>query len=71
MGIPLQVLAAVNCYGGAAVEKEMDAEIGPLLPKGTSVQAWAAKLGSADREHKEKVNAKPGRRKGSRSKRAS
>ena len=44
----MQVLAAVYHGGSAAVQAAVASEVEPLLPKGTSVDAWAA--GLADKE---------------------
>ena len=52
-----QVLAAVYQGGSAALQAAMASEVEPLLPKGTSVHAWAAAL--ADKEPSR--NTKPAR----------
>ena len=46
--LTMQVLAAVYQGGSAALQAAVASEVEPLLPKGTSVDAWAAAL--ADKE---------------------
>ena len=45
----LQVLAAVYSCGAEEVKAGVESKLSPLLPEGTSPQAWAA--GLADKEH--------------------
>ena len=57
LALALQVLAALYHGGSTALQAALKGEIEPLLPKGTSVDAWAA--GLADKEPNRKT--KPAR----------